>query len=101
MVENVDNSQINPSCIFSYLGVRGLGINYDATVSEVKREVFVVDFDLANSSHSVQHCKRAPCVVLNLESHSVQFLQYVRSCRCSFACCDEQNIPFPRIMSRG
>ena len=37
--ENVDNSQINPSCIFSYLGVRGLGINYDATVTEVKRQV--------------------------------------------------------------
>ena len=51
--ENVDNSQINPSCIFSYLGVRGLGINYDATVSEVKREVNAIAylnyFDIAKN----------------------------------------------------
>lgn len=39
-----DNSQINPSCIFSYLGMRGLGYNEDINVAEVQRRFNAVPY---------------------------------------------------------
>ncbi len=39
-----DNSQINPSCIFSYLGIRGLGRTLDGNAGEIKRQFNAVPF---------------------------------------------------------
>ena len=39
-----DNSQINPSCIFSYLGIRGLGRTLDGSTGEIKRQFNAVPY---------------------------------------------------------
>ena len=39
-----DNSQINPSCIFSYLGIRGLGRTLDEQEGEIKRQFNAVPY---------------------------------------------------------
>ncbi len=39
-----DNSQINPSCIFSYLGIRGLGRTTDNEQGEIKRQFNAVPY---------------------------------------------------------
>jgi len=39
-----DNSQINPSCIFSYLGIRGLGRTLDGFEGEIKRQFNAVPY---------------------------------------------------------
>lgn len=39
-----DNSQINPSCIFSYLGIRGLGRKKDEAVGNIERKFNAVPY---------------------------------------------------------